>query len=434
MKNRIYNFLALVLVLLTLGACQKDEVRAVLNPAAVPVVTLSSPTVVLTKDNTDKDALTISWAKPDYGFDAPAAYTILIDKKGNNFASAVAVTTGNALTKTFKTSELNATLLKLGLPAAAVGDVDIKVQSALSSSTILSSVVSSLKATPYLDKLDLSSNWGVVGSAAPNGWNGPDVPFYKTASANVFVAYATLADGEIKIRQDNKWDVNYGGSGGTLKAGGDNIAVKAGTYRITFNSSALTYKIEPYSWGVIGDATANGWNGPDQPFFYDPSTDLWRAIVTLKTGQIKFRLNNDWGVNYGGSGGVLKSGGDNINVTAGTYLITADFKDSGLKYTIEAFKVWGLVGSAAPNGWNGPDALFTPNFATDGVWTLNNVKLTDGEIKFRQNNDWAVNMGDNGADGTLEDGGANIVVKAGTYDILLDLSSASKRTYKLTKK
>lgn len=432
MKSTLYNLLLAGAALLTLGSCEKEEVRAVLNPGSAPVAMLSAPTVVLTKDNADKDALTISWAKPDYGFSAPAAYTVLLDKKGNNFANAVAVSTGTELKKTFKASELNAALLKLGLVAGTAGDVDVKVQSALSSSTVLSSPVMALKATPYLEKLDLSSNWGLVGSATANGWDGPDQPFYKTDKANVYVAYVTLKDGDIKIRQDNKWDVNYGGSGGVLKSAGDNIAVKAGTYKITFDASALTYTIQPFSLGVVGSATANGWDGPDQPFFYDPSTDQWRAVVTLKDGDIKIRENNKWDVNYGGSGGILKSGGDNITVKAGTYLITADLKN--LKYTIEPFKVWGLVGSAAPKGWDGPDAPFTPSFVNEGVWTLNGVTLKDGEIKFRQNNAWDKNLGDNGADGTLEDGGANIVVKAGTYDILLDLSNASKMTYKLTKK
>jgi hypothetical protein len=42
-------------------------------------------------------------------------------------------------------------------------------------------------------------------------------------------------------------------------------------------------------------------------------------------------------------------------------------------------------------------------------------------MKFRLNDDWGVNLGDNGADGSLEAGGANIVIPAaGTYNITLD--------------
>ena len=42
------------------------------------------------------------------------------------------------------------------------------------------------------------------------------------------------------------------------------------------------------------------------------------------------------------------------------------------------------------------------------------VTLKDGEFKIRQNSDWAVNYGDDGANGTMDAGGANIVAKKGT--------------------
>lgn len=420
-----------------LWSCEKDEIKATLNPGVVPVISVSSQSVVLTKENAAQDVLTVKWSQPDYGFQAASAYTVLVDKKGGDFTNAVSFAVGSNLQKVFKASELNPALLKLGLKAATAGDIDIRVQSVLGPKTTLSSAISSIKATPYLDKLDLSSNWGVVGSATTNGWNGPDMPFYKSDKANVYVAYVYLAVGEIKIRQDNKWDVNYGddGANGTLEAGGANIAVKtAGNYKITFDQGALKYTIEKYAWGIVGSATPSGWAAPDVPFFYDPSSDQWRAIATLKDGEIKFRQNEDWAVNYGDTkaDGVLDAGGDNIVVKAGTYLITVDFKT--LKYTIEAYKVWGIVGSATATGWNGPDAKFKPDFANDGIWTLTGIKLVDGEIKFRQNDAWDVNYGDTKADGILDAGGDNIVVKAGTYDITLDFSIASKPTYKLTKK
>lgn len=436
MKKWFHKCLLAVVATTMLASCEKDEIKAVLNSGAVPVVAVSSQTVVLTKENADKEALTVSWAKPDYGFEAPANYTILIDKKGGDFSNAASIVTGTELKKTFKASELNPILLKLGLKAATAGDIDIKVQSFLGGSTTLSSTIMSVKATPYLDKLDLSTNWGIVGSATVNGWNGPDMPFYKSDKANVYVAYVTLVDGEIKFRQDNKWDVNMGDNGadGTLEAGGANIVVKQGNYKVTFDASALKYTIDKFSWGIVGSAAPSGWNAPDAPFFYDPATDQWRAIVTLKDGEIKIRQNEDWAVNYGdkGADGTLEAGGDNIVVKAGLYLITVDFKS--LKYTIVPFKVWGVVGSGAPNGWNGPDAKFTPDFGNEGIWTLSGIKLVEGEIKFRQNDDWGVNYGDDKADGVLEPGGANIAVKAGTYDIVLDFTVAAKPTYKLTKK
>lgn len=282
--------------------------------------------------------------------------------------------------------------------------------------------------------LDLSTNWGIVGSAAENGWDGPDMPFYTTDDANVIVAYVTLADGEMKFRTDNAWTLNYGddGNDGTLEQDGANIPVSAGTYKILFNISDFTYTIEPFTWGLVGDATTNSWDGPDMPLTYDSYSNTWKAIVTLGDGEFKIRLNNDWGVNYGDDGvdGTLEAGGANIAVSAGNYLVT--FDEAALEYTIESIDIWGLVGSAAPNGWDGPNERFTRDFSLTDVWVLNGVTLIDGEIKFRTNDSWDVNFGDTGNDGTLEAGGDNIAVSAGTYDIVLDFSDPDNPVYTIT--
>jgi uncharacterized protein (TIGR02145 family) len=73
----------------------------------------------------------------------------------------------------------------------------------------------------------------------------------------------------------------------------------------------------------------------------------------------------------------------------------------------------GLVGSAI-NDWGsaGPDTPLI--YLGNGQYEVN-VTFTDGEFKFRENNDWALNYGDDGADGTLDPGGANIAVTAGDY-------------------
>ncbi len=88
---------------------------------------------------------------------------------------------------------------------------------------------------------------------------------------------------------------------------------------------------------------------------------------------------------------------------------------------------WGIVGSATPNGWSGPDVEMRDLGNNKyGVY----VELTAGEIKFRYNENWGQNYGDNGADGTLEPGGANIVIPAdGVYYVEMDLNAL---TYSIT--
>jgi starch-binding outer membrane protein SusE/F len=434
----IKNIILFSLVFVLAFGCKKDEEQAILNTSAVPVINVSKSTVVLNKDIADQEALVISWAKPDYGFSAAPSYTILFDKKGGDFSKATPVSVGSELRKSFKNSDLNSIVLGLGLVAGTAGDVDIKVMSSLGTSTVLSSTVSTLKATAYSTKLDLSTNWGVVGSAA-NDWGArPDLPFYKTDVPNALVAYVTLTDGEIKFRQDNKWDVNLGGSAGTLKAGGDNIAVKAGTYKISMNPVAATYKIEKYSWGVVGSA-ANNWGAtPDLPLMYDSSVDLWVGIVNLIDGEIKIRKDNDWGTNFGGSNGTLKDGGDNIAVKKGTYLVVVDFKK--LTYTITKYAPWGIVGAATITGWGDkPDQKFKYDLSTE-TWVIKGIVLKADQFKFRLNDDWGNNFGTTaaaaqaiGTSGGLKSGGENFIAVAGTYDFELDLRDAAKPTYKATK-
>ena len=85
--------------------------------------------------------------------------------------------------------------------------------------------------------------------------------------------------------------------------------------------------------------------------------------------------------------------------------------------------VWGLVGNATENGWDGPNQKFVPDFGiNEGYYYIQGAVLSDGFIKVRQNDAWGVNYGDDGNDGTLESGGADIPVDAGTYNITINFS------------
>jgi len=88
-------------------------------------------------------------------------------------------------------------------------------------------------------------------------------------------------------------------------------------------------------WGIVGDGTPAGWGGPDTEM-YETSANQYALYTTLTDGFLKFRFNEDWGVNYGDDDpqdGTLEAGGGNIPVTAGSYFITLDL--DALTYTIE---------------------------------------------------------------------------------------------------
>jgi len=189
-------------------------------------------------------------------------------------------------------------------------------------------------------------------------------------------------------------------------------------------SESVSISVTPYStalgvssWGIVGSGYNNWGAFADGSFYTTDQPNIIVAYVTLVTGEIKFRENNDWGNNFGDSGadGTLEPGGDNIAVTAGNYKITINFNDN--TWSSEQYSL-GIVGSGY-NDWGGagPDAKTYYDQITNSFKV--GVKLLDGEIKFRVNNDWGTNYG--GSGGTLT--GDNIPVTAGYYTVTIDLNN-----------
>ena len=428
MKKLIYKLTYLTALFTLIYSCDDVE-RVYYNDAAETVLSLSDNDLVLNEENAANEILTLTWTEPDFGFSAAALYSVQIDVQGGDFSNPQIISVGGSFDKTFTVEELNAKLLSLSMLPNEEGVASIRIKATLSEYQEIYSNTVNLSVTPYSSLLDLSTSLGVVGSGTPGGWGNEnilDLPFYTTATTNVYVAYVTLRNGEIKFRNNNDWSENWGddGADGTLDSYGSNISVSAGTYKIEVNFSSMTYTMEEYSWGIVGSATTNGWGGPDMMLHYNSYQDDWKAVVTLADGEAKFRFNNDWAVNYGddGADGTMEVNGANIAVSAGHYLVTMNLNTQS--YTMEEIDVWGLVGSATANGWDGPNDKFMPDFGiNEGYYYISGAVLTVGEIKVRQNDAWGVNYGDDGNDGTLELNGANIPVSAGTYNITLNLAA-----------
>lgn len=144
----------------------------------------------------------------------------------------------------------------------------------------------------------------------------------------------------------------------------------------------------------------------------------------------KFALGS-WDTNWGDTGadGTLDPGGTDIpQGAAGLYRLNANL--SALTHT-SLRTDWGLIGDATPTGWDADtDLVYNPDTRTLSV----TLDLEGGKnIKFRANDAWDINLGDNGADTKLEYNGNDILVaESGNYTVELDLSKAIYR-YKLTK-
>lgn len=171
------------------------------------------------------------------------------------------------------------------------------------------------------------TNWGVIGSASPNGWDDETALTYNT-DLSAWIGGIHLTAAEFKFRANHSWDYNYGSTtgDGTLDPGGSNISVDTeADYAFTLDLShpnAYTYTAN--RWGIIGSATANGWDS-DQNMTWDAVNKVFTATLNLTANEMKFRANDGWDINLGGDLNTLTPGGANIAIaTAGNYTITLD--------------------------------------------------------------------------------------------------------------
>lgn len=148
-------------------------------------------------------------------------------------------------------------------------------------------------------------------------------------------------NGEWLMTPAANWDNKYalGAGPGTLAFNGSsNLPMPeqgAGLYWTVANLGSLTYVTNPITViGLIGDF--NGWAGDVE---MTPSADMltWTAELTVEEGQgWKFRCNNDWAINLGGSIDNLVPNGDNITCPAGTYTVTLNLAHQPYTATLTA--------------------------------------------------------------------------------------------------
>lgn len=162
------------------------------------------------------------------------------------------------------------------------------------------------------------------------GWKADDntTVVYSRSSNNQYEGYLYFPDANTEFKFDSygDWSLNYGDNGadGTLEQNGSNITVaEAGLYKVNVDLDAMTYTVVKTTWGIIGDATAGGWDS-DQAMTMG-ADGVFTIEAKLATGTFKFRANGGWDINLGDNGadGVLEYDGGNINVpVAGKYTIS----------------------------------------------------------------------------------------------------------------
>jgi hypothetical protein len=317
MKKNLIIFLTFIGLIALLPGCEKDGTIVVMkaDPTAPAIVTMPDLTLKRTQGTS---ILEFIGTPVDPGFHASATYFLEACAKGNNFKDSILIMSDiqDTLMK-ISVSNLNGILLKK-FPADQVSAVDFRIRSVLSIDAgtgakpmIYRSEVISANVTIYgLPRLDLINSGIVQKIESPLG-DGKYSGFVKLDKTKAF----TLKDPDANIV--------YGDNAGKLAVNGAAITpADNGWFKLAADTKALTYKTDSYMVGLVGSATPNAWNSPDQKMDYNAQSGTWKITITLVDGEFKFRLNDGWSTNWGGTKDNLVYNGANIAVTAGNYTIS----------------------------------------------------------------------------------------------------------------
>lgn len=347
-KIKLIIFLASLGLLLV--SCSRDITEPVMssNPSKSTLADLSL-TAAFTANNADS-LITFSWSAADFGFSSSNSYAVQLSPKSDFSSSVATLFTTQRLTGTAKVGDINTLILSWNYAIGTPVTVYYRIGASVSSNVAtVYSATKSKSFTPY----DAVINYPMIYvPGAYQGWSPGKSDgsgrLYSYGFNSQYAGIIRIKDGtnpasEFKITSDPDWShTNWGGSltktgnnySGTLDPNGGNFSVSAGVYAITVDVNAKTITLtKTDDWGIIGSATANGW-GASTPMNYNGQRKMWEITANFVAGEFKFRANDAWDLNYGGSGGTLSAGGANIALSAaGNYTIR--FDPVKLTYTIK---------------------------------------------------------------------------------------------------
>lgn len=393
----------------------------------------------LTPENATQTYEVYKWSRADYGVQLPVNYILEVDSS-EAFSAPVELANTGTTSAEITVENFNDAVLALGLPAFSESSVKIRAKAIVAGGkvdTIFSNALTRTITTYQLSDCGDYCTIGLIGNATPGGWdNDTDMrlndPTRVDKDTWTLIVYLT-GGADVKFRANDSWDNNWGAADfptGTGTQNGANITVPtSGYYKIVFNDKTGDYTFtalagtEYATIGIIGTATAGGWDS-DTDLTQD-ATDphIWTGEFTLTDGEAKFRAENAWDVNWGSDtypSGYATVNGPNVPVTAGTYFVW--FNDVTGEYALmkpgdkDPYATIGVIGTATPGGWDtDTDLIQDP---TNPYRWSKVITLSEGDIKFRADNDWTDDWGGSLLPkGVGIKGGSNLPVKAGQYVI-----------------
>ena len=164
------------------------------------------------------------------------------------------------------------------------------------------------------------------------GWS-QSMPLFGANSDGKYQGYYYLDGGyKFKPNADN-WDGDWGqdpngATGKLVESGEQDCYADAGFYQIDVDLVAMTYSVTLVETiSIIGTVNGN-WNN-DTDMAYNPATGAWEVTADLDAGAMKFRMNHDWTISWGGANGdpkaygnLTQNNGKDLDLAeAGTYFI-----------------------------------------------------------------------------------------------------------------
>lgn len=341
MKKYINKIFAICTLLFLGASCENDAVLTTLKTVNFSgPIEASSSTIVLSSENNNLSVVTISWPEVIFPINAPVTYALEFDLPADAvgataWSKAIHVEAGvDVLSKAFSGSDLNKMAIKLGLPVDEAGKIVVRAASTLNR-TIYSEAIE-LTVTPF-EKAVVFGEIYMPGSY--QGWNIEAAASLSAINIGVYQGYVTIPAGSglgFKLNTNRNWD-QFFGAGATNDvlvdhSDTDFIMPEVGSFQINVNLNTAIWKATPYSWGIIGDATPGSWDNSTSMSF-NHELKQWEITSDLIVGNLKFRLNNAWTINYGSRNNddgivYLDDPGAHYISEAGTYKITYKIDDT----------------------------------------------------------------------------------------------------------
>lgn len=348
---KLIHYITTLALSLLFTACESDLDKVIFNPDTATPSTIKidgekQDLYTLDANAGSNDLLTLSWTKPNMGYQASVTNLLQMDLKEKEFvhAQTVAAST-DKVSYTFTTSGLNQviqTLFNQYEMENQQTSIAFRIASVISAATdTIFSEILTINVMPYEGEAVYPS-LGIPGSY--NNWSFNDQKIYSVENNGIYsamICFSEEAGNEWKIGTSWDADKNWGAdapipaeaASATLKGGGENITSYNHTsYWVQFDINTLKLEMSQGhdSWGIIG---INGkWGDTDDIAFTlqtetgnDGNTQHYLgAIIEVTTGKtFKIRPDHQWNdqINAGNmayEGDITEAASDqNFELTAG---------------------------------------------------------------------------------------------------------------------